>query len=122
MKTSKLLLLTILISSMLAIACTSEEEPDIVVPPTQNECETNNATLSGAIQAIINTNCAVPSCHVTGTARVDFTVKQNIIQYASQISSYTQSGFMPYAGSGLSLTAAEKKNILCWVTNGAKDN
>ena len=106
------------ISSMLA--CNSENEEDMI--PDDDVCMDNTATLSGAVSTIISTNCAVPGCHVSGTGRANLTVKENIIQHASQIRTFTQNGIMPPPSSGRTLTAQQKQDIFCWVENGAQDN
>ena len=116
----KLMIIGVLLAA--GVSCSSENEDDIQPKPSAERCEDNTATLSGDVQAIITNNCAVPGCHVSGTGRVDFTVKQNIIQSASTISSYTESGFMPPSGSGRSLTQSQKDDVFCWVSAGAQDN
>ena len=118
MKILKYLGLAIALSFL--FACNSENEEDL--NPDDAICLDNNATLSGSISTIINTNCAVPGCHVSGTGRVNFTVKENIIQNASQIRTFTQNGIMPPPNSGRTLTAQQKQDIFCWVENGAQDN
>jgi len=118
MNTLKYIALGLALSSILA--CNSENEEDLT--PDDDICIENTATLSGAISTIINTNCAVPGCHVSGTGRANFTVKENIIQNASQIRTFTQNGIMPPPSSGRSLTAQQKQDIFCWVENGAQDN
>ncbi|HLT06048.1 MAG TPA: hypothetical protein VK014_00910 [Cyclobacteriaceae bacterium] len=101
-------------------ACNSENEEDLT--PEDEVCLDNTATLSGSVSTIINTNCAVPGCHVAGTGRANFTIKENIIQNASTIRTFTQNGIMPPPQSGRSLTAEEKQSLFCWVENGALDN
>lgn len=101
-------------------ACNSENEDDLL--PDDEVCQDNNATLTNHVIPIISTNCAVQGCHVSGTGRVDFTVKENIIQNASTIRSFTQNGIMPPPSTGNTLTAQQKQNIFCWVENGAMDN
>jgi hypothetical protein len=118
MRTLKYLGLAMALSFL--FACNSENEEDL--NPDDDICLDNNATLSGSISTIINTNCAVPGCHVSGTGRANFTVKENIIQNASQIRTFTQSGIMPPPNSGRTLTAQQKQDIFCWVENGAQDN
>lgn len=102
------------------LACNSENEEDL--SPDDDVCMDNSATLSGSVSAIINTNCAVPGCHVSGTGRANFTVKENIIQNASQIRTFTQNGMMPPPPSGRTLTSQQKQDIFCWVENGVQDN
>ena len=118
MKNLKFLLYILVIASV--VACNSESEDDLL--PEDELCMDNTATLSGAVSSIISTNCAVPGCHVSGTGRVNFTEKENIIQNASQIRSFTQNGIMPPPQSGKTLTAQQKQDIYCWVENGAQDN
>src|SRR5690606_28263802 len=97
-----------------------ENEEDLT--PEDEVCLDNTATLSGSASTIINTNCAVPGCHVAGTGRANFTIKGNIIQNASTSRTFTQNGIMPPPRSGRSLTAEEKQRLFCWVENGALDN
>ncbi|MBD8487134.1 2-polyprenyl-6-methoxyphenol hydroxylase [Echinicola sp. CAU 1574] len=104
------------------LACSRENEEDIIPTPTPDKCADNTATLSGEVSTIIQNNCAVSGCHVAGTGRVNFTIKQNIIDNATQIRTYTQSGFMPPSDSGRSLTTSQKDDIFCWVSAGAQDN
>lgn len=106
---------------MISISCSSDSE-DQLPAPTTNDCEGSTASLANDIIPIIQQNCAVAGCHVTGTGRSNFTDKETIIQFASQIRTNTQAGSMPPSSSGKSLTASEKKLISCWVANGAKDN
>ncbi|OOG76724.1 2-polyprenyl-6-methoxyphenol hydroxylase [Algoriphagus sp. A40] len=106
---------------LISISCASESE-DQLPPPSAVRCETSNPLLSADVSPIIQQNCAVAGCHVSGTGRADFTIKDNILQYASTIMANTQSGFMPPAGSGRSITATQKELIYCWVTKGAQDN
>lgn len=104
----------------LLMACNSENEEDL--QPDDDTCQDNNATLSDHIIPIINTNCAVQGCHVSGTGRVDLRVKKNIIKNAATIRSFTQNGIMPPPQTGNMLTAQQKEDIFCWVENGAMDN
>lgn len=106
---------------LISISCSSDSE-DQLPPPTADRCEDNNATLSGVIMPIIQQNCAVSGCHVAGTGRVDFTVKENILENSGLIRANTQAGIMPPPGSGKSISAAQKELIFCWVNNGAQDN
>ncbi|WP_439484064.1 2-polyprenyl-6-methoxyphenol hydroxylase [Cyclobacterium plantarum] len=101
-------------------SCTTENEADLL--PEEERCGEEPASLSGDIIPIINQNCAISGCHVSGSERVNLSVPENIIQYANQIRNFTQSGFMPAPESGKQLTAAELESIYCWVENGALDN
>lgn len=118
MKIIKFILVGLALSAQLS--CNSENEEDL--SPEEEKCMDNTATLSGSVSTIINANCAVPGCHVSGTARVDFTEKENIIQNAAQIRNFTQDGIMPPPQSGRTLSTQQKDDIFCWVENGALDN
>lgn len=104
------------------LACSSENEEDILPDPGDERCGNTTVSLSNNIIPIINQNCAISGCHVSGTGRLDLSVRGNIIQSASQIRNFTQSGFMPPQRSGKALTDAQKETIYCWVENGALDN
>src|SRR5690606_20482538 len=111
MKALKYIMLGMAISFILA--CNSENEEDL--SPDDGICMDNSATLSGAISTIINTNCAVPGCHVSGTGRANSTVKVNIIQYASQIRTFTQNRIIRPPSSGETFKAQKRKIIFCGV-------
>ncbi|WP_235954614.1 2-polyprenyl-6-methoxyphenol hydroxylase [Cyclobacterium salsum] len=102
-------------------ACTSENEEDIE-PDDQEERCVESVSLSNDIIPIINQNCAISGCHVSGTNRVNLTLKENILQHAEQIKNFTQSDYMPPEGSGKQLSESQKESIFCWVDQGALDN
>lgn len=78
-------------------------------------------SFAGEIKSIIDTNCAVSGCHVSGgSAPSSFTSFSTIQASASQIKSLTQSGAMPKNGSKLSQTQLDA--IACWVDDGALNN
>ena len=88
-------------------------------------CETTTSaqvlsgiTLSGHVQDIIDTNCALPTCHGGGRFP-DFRQKTNILNNAASIASRTASGSMPPTGA---LDQATIDIIACWVADGALDN
>jgi hypothetical protein len=102
----------------------------IVVVSDDNGCElTRNVNLmtgisfNNQIKNIIGTNCAITGCHNgdIGSSR-DWTVFSNVQSNASNIKSRTQSGNMPPANSGKSLTPQQKDLIACWVDDGAINN
>jgi hypothetical protein len=88
----------------------------------QNASVRSGISFSARISGIVENNCAVTGCHVSGTGRVDFSVKANILDNAAGIRSRTTSGSMPPAASGRSLTDAQIAEIACWVEDGAPDN
>ncbi len=112
--------LWLLLLACTLFSCTNENEADLL--PEEERCGEQPASLSGDIIPIINQNCAISGCHVSGSERVNLSEPENIIQFANQIRNFTQSGFMPAPESGKQLTAAELESIYCWVENGALDN
>ena len=122
-KNQLLLLASLLSAFTILLSCASDSEDQIPNPPPgSGDCATSTASLSNDVLPIVQQNCAVAGCHVSGTGRANFTDKNVVIQFASQIRTNTSSGVMPPPSSGKSLTEAEKKLISCWVQNGAKDN
>ncbi len=116
---NQLQFLTCIFIMCFSISCSKENEEDLL--PTGERCE-EAVSLSNDILPIINQNCAVAGCHVSGTSRIDLSLKENVLANANQIRSFTQSGFMPMQGSGFQLSPTEKENIFCWVENGANDD
>jgi len=77
--------------------------------------------LSVEIKAIIDANCAVTGCHVTGgAAPVSFTSLDNIKSNASEIKTRTQNGSMPKDAA--KLPQEQLDAIACWVDDGAPAN
>jgi len=107
-------------TSLAAGSYTVKVTDDAGCSTTQTVRVTSGIRLSVEVKAIIDANCAVTGCHVSGGASVSFTMIDNIISNASLIKSKTQSGEMPKGGPALSL---EKLNtIACWVDDGAPNN
>jgi hypothetical protein len=73
------------------------------------------------IMPIIQTNCAVPSCHAAGSAQPAFTSYAAISARAAAIKLRTGNGSMP-PGAIPDLSADEIQRIACWVDDGAKNN
>ncbi len=76
-------------------------------------------SFEGSIKAIIDNNCAIAGCHVSGTGVPNFTNFATIQSNAANIKTATQNKTMPKTGS---LTQAEIDAIACWVDDGAHDN
>jgi hypothetical protein len=72
------------------------------------------------VKSIIDTNCAVPGCHVSGTGRANFTSISAVISNAAAIKSRTASGNMPQGGP--KLPQPQLDLIACWVDDGAPNN
>jgi SprB repeat len=88
---------------------------------TQTVKVLNGISFAAEVKNIIDTNCAVSGCHVTGgAAPISFTSMANIQSSASEIKSRTQNGSMPK--NGTKLPQAELDAIACWVDDGALNN
>lgn len=72
------------------------------------------------IQPIIQTNCALSGCHAKGGTSPELTSFEKVAGRAADVAHETQSGHMPPASSGKSLSAEEINMISCWVQQGAK--
>jgi hypothetical protein len=79
----------------------------------------NGTSYASNVQSIIQSNCAISGCHVSGTGRQNFSNKATVIANASTIKSRTAAGSMPPAGK---LPQAQLNLIACWVDDGALDN
>ncbi|MEQ9298585.1 MAG: hypothetical protein RIF33_08480 [Cyclobacteriaceae bacterium] len=75
-------------------------------------------TLSGHVQNIVDTNCAIPACH-GGSQAPDFREKAIILSIATNIANRTANGSMPPSGA---LDQELIDTIACWVEDGALDN
>jgi hypothetical protein len=75
---------------------------------------------SSQIKNIIDANCAVSGCHVSGTGTIAFNSVENVQAQAAGIKSRTQSGSMPKGGPKLPQNQLDL--IACWVDDGAPSN
>ncbi|OJJ16593.1 hypothetical protein BKI52_32270 [marine bacterium AO1-C] len=83
---------------------------------------TDETSLANDVAPIIQTNCAISGCHVSGAQNPNLSDKANIIDRAERILARTSERTMPPSSSGKSLTAQQIELIRCWVDAGAKDN
>jgi hypothetical protein len=115
----KKIVVTMVVSMGLFIACTSDKEE--LLNASGNDCTGINATFSANVAPIIQTNCALSGCHEGGStngpgALTNYTQVHNA---AAAIKAAVRSGLMPQGGS---LTAGQIKTISCWVDSGAPNN
>jgi hypothetical protein len=78
-------------------------------------------SFSGAIKNIIDTRCAIPSCHSSGTGLSNFTNFSNVQSSAQAIKTRTTAKTMPPSGA-TALTDEQIARIACWVDDGANNN
>jgi hypothetical protein len=78
------------------------------------------------IAPIATTTCALPSCHVTGFSRGDFTSYADLKKKADSgiLAHKVTSGEMPppYTKGPKSLTACQIETIAKWISQGAPNN
>ena len=86
------------------------------------DCSSEVISYADDIVPIIDTNCAIPGCHVSGTGLPDWTKYENVAANAQKIKEYTFDGVMPPSTSGKSLTIEQVREISCWVNSGAPNN
>ncbi len=79
-------------------------------------CDPEQVGFSSVIQPIIQTNCAIGSCHVPGTGLPNFQDVNEIFKRAVEMKKRTRSRNMPQVGS---LSQEEIDLISCWVDSGA---
>ena len=109
--------LVILGLTILSFACTYDNAEDLY---GIKECPPDGVSFSDTVEPIINTNCAIPGCHVAGSSRQNLTLFERVQGLAPEIKSRTQSGAMPPDGRVLSQRDIDL--IACWVDSGAQDN
>jgi hypothetical protein len=104
---------------LVIVSCAYDNAEELYGEP---DCPQEGVSFSNTIAPIINSNCAVPGCHVNGTPQPAFMSYEQISANAFTIKTYTSTRIMPPAGSGYILTQKEIDDIACWVDNGAPDN
>ncbi len=82
----------------------------------------DSPSLAIDIVPIIQTNCAISGCHVSGAQSPNLSNRSGIISSAQRVLARTSQRTMPPSGSGKSLTDAQIESIRCWVESGAKDD
>lgn len=70
------------------------------------------------IAPIVQTNCAISGCHLSGGQPPELTSYEKVKARATDVLRETQSGNMPPSYSNKSLTQEEVKQIACWVEQG----
>lgn len=96
--------------------CTSSEMTIVNIVPS-------NVSYMTDVDPIIQSKCAIASCHVDGTGFPDFTsfseLKSRANNQPGGVRQRVKSGDMPRDGE---LTDEEISTILCWVDEGAQNN
>lgn len=88
--------------------------------PPAVDCET--ITYTENIRPIIETRCAIPSCHVPNNPpRLDFTDVEHLQEASNAIRNFWLPVMMPPSGEE-PLTQLQIEEIFCWIDAGALDN
>jgi hypothetical protein len=106
-------------------SCTNEKadlpEPD----PQPAPCDSVSAKYTADIKPIITNSCVFGGCHGLGEPQGDFT-GYNVLKAKADNGTLNNRIVvlknMPPNGSGISLTADERKKIDCWIKAGAPNN
>lgn len=80
-----------------------------------------NKTFSADVNPIIQSRCAIASCHAAGSLNGPgpLTNYSQIFAARSSIRAAVSSGLMP---QGSTLSSNEKNSITCWIDSGAPNN
>jgi len=105
----------LIVSIAFQSSCGTDEEPAVF------ECENVEASFSADIKSIIDTNCAISTCHAGNTGQVNLTTYQNVSTRAQTIRTRVVNKSMPPPGRP-ALSDEQIKQISCWVEQGALDN
>lgn len=118
----KLWACTICLAAIVIQSCEYNELPEPV--PISDDCP-EEISYSGQIQDIVNTTCAVPTCH-NGSLGEDrnWTILSSLQAKKDNVKDRINRppgtpGRMPAAGA---LTPAEIEVLTCWVNQGARNN
>lgn len=103
------------------LACSGSKN-DVIMNPPEASCDPTTSTFSAHVAPIVQSSCAISSaCHAAGSLNgpaplTNYTAIKNA---SANIRRAVSTGTMPKTGS---LTAAQKKAIICWVDLGTPNN
>ncbi|BDD01511.1 hypothetical protein [Persicobacter psychrovividus] len=105
-------LIFIFSTALIFAACLSEKEETL----PEKDCP-EAITFSGGVDQIINTNCAVPGCHVPGAVPPSLKGYDEVNSHTSNIEKRIngEGAIMPPSGK---LPQATIDSISCWIQNG----
>lgn len=83
---------------------------------------TGDISLAKDVFPIVQGNCAISGCHVSGAQSPNLSTKASVLNNAGSIIGRAGNRSMPPASSGRSLSDSQIELIRCWVDGGAKDN
>ena len=109
-----------LLTSILTFGCYYDNEEELY--PDGAPCDLENITYLNDIKPIIDNNCAISGCHVTGTRRKDLTTYQglkDVVDDGRLIERVIIRKDMPPSQP---LSQCERNKIQKWINEGALEN
>lgn len=102
------------------ISCSKSDDQPGSNPPG-NACDGVPKTFSADVNPLVQTFCNQSGCHATGSTNGPgpLTNYSQVFNNRAAIREAVQSGIMP---QNTTLTAAQKKIIICWIDSGAPNN
>ena len=100
---------------LIAGACEYENEQELF----GNEPCATAVVFTNQVQPIIQANCAVSGCHISGGMPPELTSYEKVKARAQDVRNLTHSRQMPPPYSSRALTTEEIALIDCWVKQGA---
>jgi hypothetical protein len=118
-KQSASLLVTLFVIAAMVQSCEYHNEEELY--PNQ-DCETENISFSGQILPLIQTQCAISGCHVTGTGRVVLTGYQGVKGVVDDGRLMQQAVISRSMPPDRPLTNCQIEQLKAWVDQGALNN
>ena len=119
MKNKSLLILSGLLSVFLFIGCSKTDSTSGI---SIGYCDGVSSNYNADVQPLITTYCLLgTNCHSPGSTNAggELTDYNKVFAKRAAIRAAVYSGTMPQTGS---LTADQKKKIVCWIDDGAPNN
>ncbi len=112
--------ITMLISILLfGTSCAYDNAEELYGEQT---CPPGGMSFSQTIHPIINSNCAIIGCHVSGQQLPTLENYAQISSDTAKIKARTSTGTMPPSNTSKSISPEEIDAIACWVDVGAPEN
>ena len=110
----------VMLAALLLLAgCYYDDEASLY--PEATDCHFDTVTYSLDIIPIVNANCAIPGCHVSGTGRVDFTTYKGIKSVADD-GRLEQNALVSKIMPPTALSYCDRSKIEAWLQDGAPEN
>ncbi|MBC7861788.1 MAG: hypothetical protein IAF38_02365 [Bacteroidia bacterium] len=115
MKKFSLITLICFLSFIIYFSCKKKDYKNV-------DCSALPHTYSANIKPLINSNCAIPGCHVTGFPQGDFTSYSGVkasVNGGTFADAVLYKKTMPQSGA---LSKDDRQKIKCWIDEGAPNN